>query len=157
MTPNDGPPLTGTLDRSGEPEPVSCKSMYRLADKVCNLSCGRFRDALTSYQIGIPELEKLALKHLKTQFRPENICEELLSEFTSRYVDLYCREKSLMTVSRYPKVKVMEMTYLTRNWSAVNEKGGIKKHLSELCNGKITHALPIFEEIFDRIKTVRSD
>jgi len=49
-------------------KPVSCKSMFRLAEKL-----------------GIPALEYLALQHLKSQLSIVNIWAELLSLFTSRF------------------------------------------------------------------------
>jgi len=49
-------------------KPVSCKSMFRLAEKL-----------------GIPGLEYLALQHLKSQLSTANIWTELLCHFTSRF------------------------------------------------------------------------
>jgi len=99
---------------------VSSKSMYRLADKL-----------------GIPALENLAIKHIKSQLRVDTVCDELFSEFTSRY----------------DKVMKTEMDFLISNWDVVLDTGRLDWYLEQLGKGKIPHALPIFIELFLRLRT----
>ncbi|KAH9943869.1 hypothetical protein B0H21DRAFT_747364, partial [Amylocystis lapponica] len=58
--------------RSNKPDrPItcSCKSMYRLADKI-----------------GLDVLKDLALDHLKSRLSAQSILAEIFSSFTSRYL-----------------------------------------------------------------------
>jgi hypothetical protein len=66
-------------------KPVSCKSVFRLADKV-SLVVLVGGTKLILPQLRMPELEHLALLHLKSQLTIVNIWTEILSPFTARYV-----------------------------------------------------------------------
>ncbi|KAH9938917.1 hypothetical protein B0H21DRAFT_757506 [Amylocystis lapponica] len=75
------------------PPPCSPKSMYRLADKY-----------------GLSELKELAKEDIRSKLTPQNILEELFSDFASRYkeiyeleIDYFCEKCLRDTVSALPR------------------------------------------------------
>ena len=76
-----------TLSDDKVPRP-SPKSIYRLADKVCDGAFATIAECPTSdklsLQYGVPALKTLALNHIRTGLKNCDIVEESFSKFTSR-------------------------------------------------------------------------
>ncbi|KZT11403.1 uncharacterized protein LAESUDRAFT_268489 [Laetiporus sulphureus 93-53] len=84
----------------------SPKSMYRLADKY-----------------DLPELKKLASENIRSQLSAENILDEVFSEFSSRYPEIY----------------QLEVAFLVANCGHQGVKDALPNWIAAITNGQLPH------------------
>ncbi|GBE77443.1 hypothetical protein SCP_0103180 [Sparassis crispa] len=106
------------------PESPSCKSIYRLADKL-----------------GLDDLKKRALLHLESQLSPQNILDEIFSEFTSHYEE----------------VRKIELAAVVKWWAQVQKQPALITKMEEVASGKLPHAGKIMIEIWSRVMVKPED
>ncbi|KAJ7838549.1 hypothetical protein B0H13DRAFT_2419353 [Mycena leptocephala] len=90
----------------------SAKSMYRLADKL-----------------GLDELKSISLSSIKTNLTPENVIQQVFSEFTSRYSE----------------VQDIEVEFVLNNFPALREE--IDNILDGLCKGDRPYCVDVLRKI----------
>jgi len=109
------------------PDLVSCKSIFRLADKVCSLSLVTAKTRFVhNFKIGIRELEDLALENLHCQLTPEIAGIELFSRYCSRYYSRMPLALDLPSGYRHERVKAMLTEYVIQNWTKISKTQGYK-------------------------------
>ncbi|KAJ7083874.1 hypothetical protein C8R44DRAFT_903564 [Mycena epipterygia] len=101
----------------------SPKSMYRLADKAsdtihCRFRCMLINNIFTA-QLGLDELQALALAAISARLSEGNILEEMFSSFTSVY----------------PVIQELEVGVLTSNFSEKASEG-LKDMTQKICDGE---------------------
>lgn len=100
------------------PRPCSCKSMYRLARKL-----------------GMIDLQKLALAHLRSRLTPECVMTEILSRCS---VD-------------FEEVRQLGLEYLKSQWDAVKTCSTTSEIVSDISSGKYSYAGSVVFEILRAI------
>jgi len=100
-------------EKSMPPRP-SAKSMYRLADKL-----------------GLDDLCKLSLAHIKSQLSAKNVIEELFCPFTSRY----------------NAVRDIELAFLFEHWDQLKSSPQMVDIIDEVIRGDLPHGSDILKAI----------
>jgi hypothetical protein len=133
-------------------EPVSSKSIFRLADKV------------NFYQKSAAVVSQLSLvghhrprKPFTPAYQESTQHQQYLARIVVAIHISVSEATSLfefedLSISRHPKVREMELNFLIANWDEARVTGQFEFHLGQLAEGKIPHAFSIFSELFKRLK-----